>query len=98
MLRFICFSGGFAHLTNLTAVNPDLKVMVSMGGWNEGSQKYSEVAADPVKRRTLAEDVVKFLEEHNFHGFDLDWEYPGIRDGSDVEHDPVRYLQQQLIS
>ncbi|XP_018570657.1 acidic mammalian chitinase [Anoplophora glabripennis] len=84
---------GFAHLANLTQVNPDLKIMVSMGGWNEGSQKYSQVAADPVKRRTLAEEVVKFLEQHNFHGFDLDWEYPGIRDGSDVQHDPANFVE-----
>lgn len=63
-----------------------------MGGWNEGSQKYSAIAADPAKRRILTEEIVKFIQQHNFHGLDLDWEYPGLRDGSDDEHDPVSYL------
>ncbi|XP_018570660.1 chitinase-3-like protein 1 [Anoplophora glabripennis] len=83
----------FSLLANLTQVNPYLKIMVSMGGWNEGSQKYSEVAADPAKRKLLAEEVVHFLEEHKFQGFDLDWEYPGIRDGSDVQHDPANFVE-----
>ena len=59
-----------------------------MGGWNEGSTTYSEVAGDETKRATLVADVISFLDENQFDGFDLDWEYPGQRDG-DEWNDPV---------
>ncbi|XP_018570659.1 acidic mammalian chitinase-like [Anoplophora glabripennis] len=82
---------GFSRLVDLTKVNPNLKVLVSMGGWNEGSEKYSIVAADPAKRKVLIDEVIQFLGEHNFHGFDLDWEYPALRNGSDI--DPANYVE-----
>ncbi|KAJ8928195.1 hypothetical protein NQ314_019258 [Rhamnusium bicolor] len=83
---------GFQHLINLKQSNPNLKVLVSMGGWNEGSAKYSEMAANPAKRQILAADVLNFIEQHGFDGFDLDWEYPGIREGSDPEKDPANFV------
>ncbi|KAJ8949527.1 hypothetical protein NQ317_016163 [Molorchus minor] len=83
---------GFHNLVALKQSNPNLKVMVSMGGWNEGSGKYSQLAADPIKRQVLAKDVLRFIQEHGFDGFDLDWEYPGLRDNPDIEHDKILKL------
>ena len=68
---------GFGKATSLKLSNPELKVTLAVGGWNEGSKKYSEMAGDPKKRKTFVDSVVEFLEEHNFDGLDLDWEYPG---------------------
>lgn len=31
------------RFTNLKAKNPKLKALVAIGGWNEGSEKYSKV-------------------------------------------------------
>lgn len=66
-----------------------MKVLVSLGGWNEGSLKFSEVLSSAAKRAILVEQVVAFIEEHNFDGFDFDWEYPARRD-SDNPEDKVR--------
>lgn len=33
---------GYGKVLELKRLNPDLKVLIAMGGWNEGSQKYSE--------------------------------------------------------
>ena len=55
---------------------------IAIGGWNEGSKKYSEMAADPERRKRFVESSVAFCKEHNFDGLDLDWEYPGKRGGS----------------
>ncbi|XP_066146266.1 acidic mammalian chitinase-like [Euwallacea fornicatus] len=73
---------GFNRFVGLKTQNPNLKTLISLGGWNEGSLKYSTVVADPVKRQTLVNSVVEFLDEHGFDGFDFDWEYPSRRDST----------------
>jgi GH18 family chitinase len=45
------------------------------------------MAADASKRKTFIDSLVPFLERYGFEGVDLDWEYPGDREGSDPEHD-----------
>lgn len=61
----------------LKQVNPNLKVMIAIGGWNEGGKKYSDMSATKASRAKFIESVVAFLQEHQFDGLDLDWEYPG---------------------
>ncbi|EDW85810.1 uncharacterized protein Dwil_GK23269 [Drosophila willistoni] len=75
-------NGGRGNLQKFNALklkNPTLKTLVAVGGWNEGSKKFSLLASDPEKRSRFIDDVVKFLQRHGFDGLDLDWEYPGQR-------------------
>ncbi|XP_049851978.1 acidic mammalian chitinase-like [Schistocerca gregaria] len=76
---------GFLNFTDLKKKNPNLRTSLAIGGWNEGSEKYSTVSNDPVKRRKFIESTVSLLQEYNFDGFDLDWEYPNQRGGSPVD-------------
>ena len=69
--------GGYAKALELKETNPDLKVMIAIGGWGEGVKKYSDMVTDGQKRKTFIESTVDFLKEHKFDGLDLDWEYPG---------------------
>nr|AIU92929.1 chitinase 3 [Macrobrachium nipponense] len=81
----LCDEGGkcgFNRFTKLKEKNPDLKTLLSVGGWNEGSSRYSLMAADPASRRTFVDSTMALLKEHNFDGIDLDWEYPTQRGGS----------------
>ena len=51
--------------------------MIALGGWNDSKfAKYSQLVNDPAARAKFTENVIKFIEEHNFDGLDLDWEYP----------------------
>lgn len=61
----------------LKAQNPSLKVMIGLGGWNEGGRKYSRMVSSSESRQKFVKSVVKFLDEHHFDGLDFDWEYPG---------------------
>lgn len=55
--------------------------MLAIGGWNEGSSRFSPMVADPARRREFVKNTVKFLRQNHFDGLDLDWEYPAFRDG-----------------
>ncbi|XP_061387090.1 chitinase-3-like protein 1 [Musca vetustissima] len=66
----------------LKKINPKLKVLAVVGGWNEGSAKFSAMAADANKRRAFIESSLAFIKQHGFDGLDIDWEYPAQRDGS----------------
>ena len=73
---------GFKKATDLRITYPHLKVMIAIGGWNEGSEKYSQMASDDDKRAKFVASAVEFVKKYNFDGLDLDWEYPGRRGGS----------------
>ncbi|XP_066964000.1 acidic mammalian chitinase-like [Macrobrachium rosenbergii] len=87
---------GYHRFTNLTLKNPDLKTTLGVGGWNEGSTKYSEMAADPAKRKTFVESSIALLKEHNFDGLDMDWEYPTQRGGAPEDYDNYISLMKEL--
>lgn len=72
----------FTRFINLKNSNPNVKLLIAMGGWNEGSTTYSQVVASSTARATFVTSVYNFLERYGFDGFDLDWEYPGLRGGA----------------
>ena len=44
------------------------QVMIAIGGWNEGSTKYSGMAKDKKKRQKFVNSTIDFLQKHNFDG------------------------------
>nr|ALO79345.1 chitinase 8 [Chilo suppressalis] len=70
----------YRNFTDLKKKNPNLKPMLAVGGWNEGSAKYSEMAADPAKRQNFILSALDIILDFQFAGFDLGWEYPNRRD------------------
>ncbi|WP_442951182.1 glycosyl hydrolase family 18 protein [Paenibacillus sp. 481] len=67
--------GNFKQLINLKKANPHLKTLISVGGWS-WSNRFSDVAADPVARENFANSAVDFVRKYQFDGVDVDWEYP----------------------
>ena len=58
----------------LKDVKPELKVMLSVGGW--GSGRFSEMAATAENRKSFAKSCLQVVEEFGLDGIDIDWEYP----------------------
>ncbi|XP_054734985.1 endochitinase-like [Anastrepha obliqua] len=69
--------GTFLKFTELRQTNPNLTMQVTLGGWNEGGLKYSQMVAVAERRQSFISSLVKFMKEYGFQGLDLDWEYPG---------------------
>ncbi|XP_050466044.1 serine-rich adhesin for platelets-like [Cataglyphis hispanica] len=89
--------GGYAKFTGLKTYNKNLKTLLAIGGWNEGSSRFSPMVADPARRREFVKNAVKFLRQNHFDGLDLDWEYPAFRDGGKPrDKDNYANLVQEL--
>lgn len=70
---------GYLKLIALKDRNPDLKVMVSIGGLKDstdGSSKYSRLVSNGGNINRFVVSARTFLETYGFDGLDLDWEYP----------------------
>ncbi|XP_072946384.1 chitinase-3-like protein 1 [Epargyreus clarus] len=70
----------FGKFNALKQQNPKLKTILAVGGWNEGSAKYSIMAASPQLRKNFVDSALDMVITHGFDGFDVDWEYPNRRD------------------
>ncbi len=57
---------------------PDLKVLVSLGGWG-GCATCSEVFSREEGRRKVSSAIRALLERTWTDGIDLDWEYPAVQ-------------------
>jgi chitinase len=64
-------------LVSLKKRNPNLKVILSLGGWG-GCKTCSDIFSIANDRNAFAESVKKLLVDFNADGLDLDWEYPAI--------------------
>ncbi len=64
------------YLASLKSQNPQLKILLSVGGWN-GSKYFSDVARTDSSRRKFVSSLAVMVTMYNLDGIDIDWEYPG---------------------
>ncbi|MET9618521.1 glycosyl hydrolase family 18 protein [Kitasatospora indigofera] len=93
--------GNLGQLKKLKAKYPNLKVVVSLGGWTY-SKYFSDAAATDASRKKLVSSCLDIWIKGNlplyngaggpgvgagiFDGIDLDWEWPGSADGHAGNH------------
>ena len=88
-----CFNGvrmnsddDLRRVVSLKELKPDLKVLVSIGGW--GSGRFSEMAAEEYLRKAFAVDCKRVIDQFGLDGIDLDWEYPTQSAGGMISFSP----------
>ncbi len=69
-------------LVELKKINPDLKILLSVGGW--GAEGFSDAALTPESRLKFAKSGSLMIREYGFDGLDIDWEYPGQTGGGNI--------------
>jgi chitinase len=67
--------GNFKQLALLKQANPNLQILMTVGGW-EHSAYFSNIALTPESRVRFAQSCVAFMQEYHFDGIDIDWRYP----------------------
>jgi chitinase len=89
-------AGNFHQLQELKAKHPNLKILLSIGGWTY-SKYFSDAAATSASRQKLVSSCIDMFIKGNipasggyggagtaagiFDGFDIDWEYPASSGG-----------------
>lgn len=60
-----------------------VRVMISVGGWNDGNDRgFERLAANATATTTFVENLVRFVEAYDLDGVDIDWEYPDPGDSA----------------
>lgn len=68
----------FRLLNELKKVNPDLKILISIGGWT-WSKHFSDAVLTDASTQAFAQSAVDIVEIYHLDGVDIDWEYPGMK-------------------
>ncbi|EEC07867.1 chitinase, putative [Ixodes scapularis] len=86
----------YKKFNDLKRRNRDLKTIIAIGGWNEGSEKYSNMSKTAEGRKRFVDSVLEFLDRHGFDGLDLNWEYPSRRGGYPEDRENHALLLKEL--
>ncbi|HEY9262418.1 glycosyl hydrolase family 18 protein [Chitinophaga sp.] len=60
-----------------TAHANNVKVLISVGGWNDGNDSgFEGLAANSTYRNNFVTNMINFVNQYGLDGVDIDWEYP----------------------
>ena len=72
----------FRQIAALKTANPQLKVLLSVGGWGRG--RFSSMVSSGANRQVFARSCRAFCDQYGIDGIDIDWEFPGNNSSGEV--------------
>lgn len=86
------------HFVELKKINPDLKVLISVGGWafndpGPTREEFHNIISTESARSKFIRSVSDYLSKIGFDGIDIDYEYPGADDRGGSPEDTDNYLK-----
>jgi chitinase len=64
----------YAKVQELRLLNPDLKILFTLV--TSPGTIFSDATRDVSHRQKFAQNIMNFMNEHDFDGVDIDWEFP----------------------
>ncbi|GBP53592.1 Chitotriosidase-1 [Eumeta japonica] len=68
---------GFRLMSKLKELNPNLKILLSIGG-SGANNGFSDMVINHASRKIFIRSAISILKEFNLDGIDLDWEFPAL--------------------
>ncbi|KAI7551763.1 hypothetical protein KC331_g2345 [Hortaea werneckii] len=82
----------YMQLTDLKRDNQNLKVFISIGGWDTGGAFFSDMVSSPSRRCAFIDSLKRFLKQYIFDGVDINWQYPVAEDRGGNQADLEIYV------
>lgn len=76
--------------------NPNLKILVAIGGSNrELVDDWSNLAANSTSRNNFAGNAFNFLQRLKLNGINIDWKFPNFK--GEIKHQEDKHLLNVLL-
>ncbi|KAM4872835.1 oviduct-specific glycoprotein [Thomomys bottae] len=88
----------YSEFNQLKEKNKELKTLLSVGGWNFGTSRFTVMLSTPTNRGKFTASVISLLRTHGFDGLDLFFLYPGLRGSPMGDRWTFLLLIEELLS
>ncbi|XP_048208099.1 oviduct-specific glycoprotein [Perognathus longimembris pacificus] len=87
----------YPEFNQLKAKNRELKTLLSVGGWNFGTSRFTVMLSTSANRSKFIASVISLLRTHGFDGLDLFFLYPGLRGSPISDRWTFLFLIEELL-